>query len=89
VLWIAHLFIGVALGISYPVLMGLSIREVGETERSTAMGLHQAVYAAGMFAGPWLSGILADAMGLRPMLGVTAFACLAVGTVLAGWCDDR
>jgi len=23
------------------------------------------------------------------MLGVTAFACLAVGTVLAGWCDDR
>ncbi len=81
-IWVAQLFIGVALGISYPVLMGLSIRDVGETERSTAMGLHQAIYAAGMFAGPWLSGILADALGLRPMLGVTAFACGALGTVV-------
>ena len=42
------------------------------------MGLHQAVYAIGMFAGPWLSGILADAMGIRPMFGVTAFACLGL-----------
>ncbi|HSJ53429.1 MAG TPA: MFS transporter, partial [Anaerolineae bacterium] len=88
-IWVAHLFIGIALGISYPVLMGLSIREVAEIERSTAMGLHQAVYAAGMFAGPWLSGILADALGLRPMLGATAFAVLALGTVLARGCKDR
>jgi MFS family permease len=88
-IWIAHLFIGVALGISYPVLMGLSIREVGENERSTAMGLHQAIYAAGMFAGPWLSGILADALGLRPMLGVTAFACGALGVTLARLCAEE
>jgi MFS family permease len=43
------------------------------------MGLHQSVYAIGMFAGPWLSGILADAIGIQPMLGVTAFAVLAIG----------
>jgi MFS family permease len=43
------------------------------------MGLHQAVYAIGMFGGPWLSGLLADAMGIRPMFGVTAFVCLALG----------
>jgi MFS family permease len=88
-IWVAHLFIGVALGISYPVLMGLSIREVGENERSTAMGLHQAIYAAGMFAGPWLSGILAEALGLRPMLGITAFGCLILGTALVRLCQDR
>jgi MFS family permease len=88
-IWVAHLFIGVALGISYPVLMGLSIREVSENERSTAMGLHQAIYAAGMFAGPWLSGLLAEALGLRPMLGITAFACLALGTALARLCQER
>jgi MFS family permease len=46
------------------------------------MGLHQAVYASGMFAGPWLSGILADAVGLRPMLGITAAGRLALGLTL-------
>jgi MFS family permease len=53
------------------------------------MGLHQAVYAAGMFAGPWLSGILADALGLRPMLGVTAAGCLALGLFLVQLCPAR
>jgi hypothetical protein len=33
-------------------------------------------------AGPWLSGILADTLGIRPMFGVTAFACLAIGLFL-------
>ena len=73
---------GLGQGIVYPVLMGMSIRDVADQERTTAMGLHQAVYAAGMFAGPWLSGILADAIGLQPMVGVTAFACLALAFFL-------
>jgi hypothetical protein len=38
-----------------------------------------------MFGGPWLSGILADAMGIRPMFGVTAVACLALGLFGAYW----
>jgi MFS family permease len=46
------------------------------------MGLHQSVYSIGMFAGPWLSGILADAIGLRPMFAVTAFTCLVVSFFL-------
>ncbi|MCL7451670.1 MAG: MFS transporter [Anaerolineae bacterium] len=77
--FVAQFLIGVAIGISYPVLMGMSIRNVDNAERTTAMGLHQAVYAVGMFAGPWLSGILADGIGLRPMLGVTALGCLILG----------
>jgi hypothetical protein len=32
-----------------------------------------------MFSGSWLSGLLADAIGLQPMFGVTAFACLVLG----------
>jgi hypothetical protein len=32
-----------------------------------------------MFTGPWLSGILADSIGLQPMFGVTAFICLILG----------
>jgi len=79
VLAMAQATMGLAQGIGYPVLMGASIQHVQNADRSTAMGLHQAVYAVGMFAGPALSGVLAKAMGIQPMCGVTAVACLALG----------
>jgi MFS family permease len=82
IVFVAQLCMAVAQGFSYPVLMGMSIQEVADAERNTAMGLHQSVYGVGMFAGPWLSGILADALGIRPMFGVTAFACLAIALFL-------
>jgi MFS family permease len=86
--------IGLGTGIAYPVLMGLSIRNVVETERTTAMGLHQSVYAAGMFLGPWLSGMMAAAimqlgatgpgMSVRITFAITAVACLVLG-MLGTW----
>jgi MFS family permease len=78
----AQCLIGLAMGVAYPVLMGMSIRNVDEAERTTAMGLHQAVYASGMFFGPWVSGIMAEAIGVRVTFGITAVACLFLG--LAG-----
>ena len=81
-IFVAQFALGVAQGLGYSVLMGLSIRDVDDSERTTAMGLHQSVYALGMFAGPWLSGLLADALGLRPMFGITAAAFLVVPPVL-------
>jgi len=81
-IFVAQFFLGVAQGLGYPVLMGMSIRDVADAERNTAMGLHQSVYAIGMFAGPWLSGILADAIGIRWMFGVTAVASLAISALL-------
>jgi MFS family permease len=78
-LFAGQFLIGTALGISYPVLMGLSIRFVRSSEQNTAMGLHQSVYAIGMFSGPWISGILADEIGLRSMLVTTALGTLALG----------
>jgi MFS family permease len=82
--WIfaAQVCLGLSQGLGYPVLMGLSVRDVEDAERTTAMGFHQSVYAIGMFAGPWLSGLLADALGLRAMFGLTAVACLAGATPL-------
>jgi MFS family permease len=82
VVFVAQSVLGVAQGMSYPLLMGMSIQEVADSERTTAMGLHQAVYAIGMFAGPWLSGILAETTGLRPMFGATALGCLLLGAFL-------
>jgi MFS family permease len=46
------------------------------------MGWHQSVYAIGMFAGPWLSGLIADSIGIRPMFGATAFGCLVASAFL-------
>ncbi len=88
-LYVMQVLIGAATGIGYPVLMGSSIRFVEGPERATAMGLHQAVYAIGMFAGPWFSGILAGALGLRPMFGFTAAFCLILGILGARYMPDR
>ena len=77
---------GIGYGTGYSILMGMSIERVDGAERTTAMGLHQSVYAIGMFAGPWLSGILADSAGIRPMFGWTAAGVLILGvfgTILA------
>jgi MFS family permease len=81
-LWMVYagqICMGLASGVGYPVLMGMSIRYVDDTQRATAMGLFQAVYAIGMFTGPWLSGVLADAIGLQPMFGVVGVLCTVVG----------
>lgn len=55
---------GFGRGLVYPLLMGLSIREISSEDRATAMGVYQAVYAIGMFLGPTTAGAVADAVGL-------------------------
>jgi MFS family permease len=74
--FVSQISIGISLGVAYPLLMGLSIQDVEDRDRTIAMGLHQAIYGAGMFAGPGLSGLLASLVGIRPMFGVTALLCL-------------
>ena len=71
--------IGLAWGIGYPLLMGMSIEQVDNSERATAMGLHQAIYAIGMFGGPWISGMLADVIDIQPTLALNALLCLILG----------
>ena len=88
ILFASQLAVGFAIGIGYPVLMGLSIQRVVDAERTTAMGLHQAVYAIGMFLGPALSGTIADAIGIQPMFGITASAILMLGLIGARHITD-
>lgn len=83
VVFLAQALIGLGAGIGYPLCMGMSIEQVEDQERATAMGLHQAVYAIGMFAGPWLSGILAERLGLPVMFAITAAGALALTIGLA------
>ncbi|MBN2551259.1 MAG: MFS transporter [Spirochaetales bacterium] len=79
VLFLTQGAIGIGQGVGYPVLMGMTIREVPARQRTGAMGLHQSVYAAGIFLGPWASGLLAQSIGMRPMFGLTAAVVLILG----------
>ncbi len=81
-LFVAQAFLGLSQGLGYPVLMGMSIEQVDEAERATAMGLHQSVYAIGMFSGPWLAGLLAQRMGIQPMILVTAAGVAVLSAIL-------
>jgi MFS family permease len=83
--FLAQFTIGLSTGINYPILMGMSIVHVDESQRATAMGVYQSVYAVGMFTGPWLSGLLADTIGIQPMFAVTGFVILALGLSGVHW----
>ena len=69
---------GFANGFYYPMLMGLAVRDVDVEERATATGIHQAVYATGMFAGPSVAGLVAERLGIRAMFVLTAALTLSV-----------
>lgn len=74
--------LGLAHGIGYPTTIGITIRDVERSRRATAMGLHQTIYAVGMFAGPGLSGLLAEVVGIRSTFVVIAAGCLVSSSVL-------
>jgi MFS family permease len=83
-LFVSAVIMGLANGLIFPVLVGLSIEQVDFAHRSTAMGIHQAVYAIGMFTGPWIGGIIADAVGIRVMFAIiAAFSVLGPGVVIS------
>jgi predicted MFS family arabinose efflux permease len=46
------------------------------------MGMHQSIYAIGMFTGPWLRGIIADTAGVPTMFIITAGFVLLGGVSL-------
>ena len=81
-LYLGTILMGIANGFAYPTLMGLSIRDVDQSHRTSAMGIHQSVYAVGMFAGPWLGGILAGVVGIPTMFGISAAFTLIGSYVL-------
>ena len=51
---------GFGRGLSYSLLMGLSILHIPTEKRSVAMGFFQAVYGLGMFLGPALMGLVGE-----------------------------
>lgn len=85
VLFIAQFIASIGSGVAHPLFMGLSIAKVEGGQRATAMGLHQAIYGFGMFAGPYISGAIAQCLGIQPMFGITAFLCVVLGWLGVRW----
>lgn len=69
---------GFGRGFTTPVLMALSIKHMDSGRRATAMGFYQAIYGLGMFAGPYLMGLLGDSLDLdQGFLIVGLLGCAA------------
>ncbi len=81
-LFVAGALVEAATGLGYPTLTGLTLRRVDQAERSTAAGMHQSLYALGLFGGPWLGGVIGAAAGLRVMFAVVAAIVLAASVLL-------
>ncbi|UJZ87120.1 MFS transporter [Heyndrickxia coagulans] len=56
---------GFSLGLIFPLLLGMAIQNIEPEKRATAMGAYQAIYAIGIFAGPFFSGIFNSNYGLK------------------------
>lgn len=82
-LYATQLLLGLANGMVFPVLMGMSIKTVEATKRSTAMGFFQAIYGLGMFAGPVVVGIIADGWGLN--IGFFAVGLMGLAGAILGY----
>ena len=73
---------GLGRGLAFPALMACGIRAVVPSERGTAMGVYQAIYALGMTVGPASAGLVAEGLGVDGALRVTGVMTL-LGLALA------
>jgi MFS family permease len=86
---VSQVLLGAGRGVTYPLLMGLSIQAVAASDRATAMGVFQAVYALGMWAGPATSGFLGDAFGLSSVFIVAGVVTLAAAWIVLTQVPER
>lgn len=73
VLFLNQMVMGFFLGGAFPMLMGLSMRGVTESKRSTAMGIFQAMFILGTIFGPIIVGAVIGGCGLGAGFSVAGF----------------
>ncbi|MBU8879266.1 MFS transporter [Bacillus sp. FJAT-29790] len=76
---------GFALGIIFPLLLGMSIESIPHKKKATAMGLYQALYALGIFAGPFFAGMLNSQMGIAAGFYFVAALGLIATIFITNW----
>lgn len=80
---------GFAQGLHLPLLLGLAIQSIEQQKRATAMGFYQAVYALGMFGGPFLAGWLNEFFGLSGGFYFGSILGLTAAVLTARWTYQR
>lgn len=80
VLMVTQAFAGFGRGLSFTLLMGMSIKHMSADKRATAMGFFQAIYGLGMFVGPVLMGIIGDHFSLNE--GFILLGILGLGSAV-------
>lgn len=73
-LYISQVFNGFAQGLTIPLLMGMAIQTISAEKRATAMGLFQAVYAIGIFIGPFIAGMFSHTFYFAAVFYVAGMA---------------
>ena len=78
VLFVCEVLIGIGLGLTFGLLMALSVEDIPSGQRLYAMGIFQSIYAVGMFFGPWTAGYLTQALGFSlTFISIGTFVLLA------------
>lgn len=80
VLYIAQFIFGLGRGMSYSILMLLVVKGVPEGKKATAVGFFQAIYALGMFSGPYLTGLISQNFSIVLSYLMMSLSCLAAAT---------
>lgn len=80
---------GFFLGLIFPVLLGMSIENIEINKRATAMGAYQALYAIGIFAGPFFTGIINSMMGLEAGFGFVGILGILATILTLIWGNTR
>jgi len=83
-LYLIQIISGIGKAMTFPMLMGLVIKNVQPSLRTTTMGFYQAIYGIGMIMGPILLGAIGDTFGLisgfiiTGLLGILAIVSISI-----------
>ncbi|GMN99238.1 hypothetical protein PthstB1num2_12780 [Parageobacillus thermoglucosidasius] len=84
-LCIIQAFNGFSLGLLFPLLLGMAIESIDDRKRATAMGIYQAIYAIGMFGGPYIAGKLNSAIGIQASFYFAGILGIAAMMLILAW----
>jgi predicted MFS family arabinose efflux permease len=80
---------GFMQGLIFPLLLSKSVSGVDPSKRATAMGFYQAVYAAGMSAGPFVAGWMSSVYGLEGGFWLGGIAAALAAVLSLVWIEGK
>lgn len=80
---------GFALGLVFPLFLSMAVENIEAQKRATAMGAYQALYAVGMFSGPFLAGMLNAQFGLEAGFFLSTAAAAMGGIMSVKWARQK